>query len=187
MENKKLRLRDLNIKTRINFLFLATGLIGLSFSVDAGLFSNKFEAETQAEQVAIKLHNETVEGGYKLIDTQSLKALIDSNKNVLIVDAMPYEASYKAEHIPAATQFEFPIKPMPEWNAESTEGKTQETFARLLGADKSQTLVFYCGFVKCGRSHNAASWAVKMGYTDVYRYPGGIYAWKGAGFNTESD
>jgi rhodanese-related sulfurtransferase len=29
-------------------------------------------------------------------------------------------------------------------------------------------------------------WAKKMGYTDVYRYPGGIFAWKGAGFESES-
>lgn len=187
MQNSKLRLREQSAKTRFTFLAIATAFIGLSFSVDAGLFSNKFEAETEIEAVAIKLHKETQSGGYKLIDTQGLKSLIDSNKEVLIIDAMPYEASYKAEHIPSALQFEFPIKPMSEWNTESTEGKSDLEFARLLGADKGQTLVFYCGFVKCGRSHNAAAWAVKMGYTDVYRYPGGIYAWKGAGLATESD
>ncbi len=187
MQNSKLRLRDLSYRAKFGFMALATSLIVLSFSVDAGLFSNKFEAEIQTEQVAIKLHNETLTGGYQLVDTKGLKSILDSNKDVLIIDAMPYEASYKTEHIPSAMQFEFPIAPMPEWNANDTEGKTQETFARLLGADKGQTLIFYCGFVKCGRSHNAAAWAVKMGYTDVYRYPGGIYAWKGAGFKTVSD
>jgi rhodanese-related sulfurtransferase len=40
--------------------------------------------------------------------------------------------------------------------------------------------VIYCGFVKCTRSHNGAAWAVRNGYTNVYRYPGGIFAWKGA-------
>jgi hypothetical protein len=35
------------------------------------------------------------------------------------------------------------------------------------GAKLTQPEVF-------ARSHNAAMWAVKLGYTDVYRYPGGI-------------
>ena len=47
-------------------------------------------------------------------------------------------------------------------------------------------IIVYCSFVKCTRSHNGAVWAVKLGYTDVYRYSGGIYAWKGAGFETDS-
>jgi len=40
--------------------------------------------------------------------------------------------------------------------------------------------VIYCGFVKCTRSHNGAVWARKLGYKNVLRYPGGIFAWKGA-------
>jgi thiosulfate/3-mercaptopyruvate sulfurtransferase len=47
---------------------------------------------------------------------------------------------------------------------------------------KDKTIVIYCGFVKCTRSHNGAAWAVKLGYTNVYRYPGGIFAWKGADY-----
>ena len=39
----------------------------------------------------------------------------------------------------------------------------------------------YCGFTKCGRSHNAAVWAKKLGYTNVYRAPGGITVWKDMG------
>jgi rhodanese-related sulfurtransferase len=52
----------------------------------------------------------------------------------------------------------------------------------FLGPDKDKTLVFYCGFVKCTRSHNGAAFAKKLGYKNVYRFPGGIFAWKGAGF-----
>ena len=43
----------------------------------------------------------------------------------------------------------------------------------------------YCGFVKCTRSHNGAAWAVKLGYKNVYRYSGGIFAWRGAGYPIE--
>lgn len=171
----------------LNAFILAAGLLILPLTANAGLFSGKFEAEVQTEQVAIKLHNDTLAGGYQLIDTQGLKALLDTKEEVLVVDAMPYQDSYKKEHIPSAMQFEFPIASMPEWKVTGTDGKTQENFAALLGTDKNKTLVFYCGFVKCGRSHNAAAWAIKMGYNNVYRYPGGIYAWKGAGFDTESE
>ena len=51
--------------------------------------------------------------------------------------------------------------------------------------NKNKLIVIYCGFVKCTRSHNGASWAVKLGYKNVYRYPGGIFAWKGAKYPVE--
>ncbi len=51
--------------------------------------------------------------------------------------------------------------------------------------DLDKPVVIYCGFVKCTRSHNGAMWAKKMGYKNVFRYPGGIFAWKGAGFDIE--
>jgi rhodanese-related sulfurtransferase len=60
-----------------------------------------------------------------------------------------------------------------------------EDFAAFLGADKDKTIVFYCGFVKCTRSHNAALFAKKLGYKNVYRFPGGIFAWKGADYPVE--
>ena len=34
---------------------------------------------------------------------------------------------------------------------------------------------------KC-RSHNGAMWAVKLGYNNVYRMPGGIKGWKESGY-----
>jgi rhodanese-related sulfurtransferase len=74
---------------------------------------------------------------------------------------------------------------MAHWDTDETEGKSQEDFARLLGPDKGRTIVVYCGFIQCTRSHNGAAWAVRLGYTDVYRYPGGIFAWKGAGYPVE--
>ncbi|MCW8331169.1 rhodanese-like domain-containing protein [Photobacterium sp. SDRW27] len=171
----------------LNAFILCAGLLILPLTANAGLFSNKFKTEVQTEQVAIKLHNDTLAGGYQLIDTQGVKALLDNKSDVVIVDAMPYRDSYQKEHIPSALQFEFPIADMPEWATSQTSDKTKFSFTQLLGPDKDKTLVFYCGFVKCGRSHNAAAWAVKLGYNNVFRYPGGIYAWKGAGFETESE
>ena len=57
--------------------------------------------------------------------------------------------------------------------------------AAVLDTDKNRLIVFYCGFTKCTRSHNAAMWAVKLGYKNVYRQPGGIKAWKEADYQVE--
>jgi rhodanese-related sulfurtransferase len=98
---------------------------------------------------------------------------------------MPYEDSYKKEHIPGAKQFLFPIAILANWDAKETGGKSMEDFAAFLGPDKDKTLVFYCGFVKCTRSHNGAMFAKQLGYKNVYRFPGGIFAWKGADYKVE--
>ncbi len=154
-----------------------TGLYGMALGAD------KFEKEVEIEKGAVKLVREIQRGGYDIVTTEELKAMMDSGKDILIVDTMPYEASYKKNHIPGAKQFLFPIPDMAEWDVKETEGKTQEDFLEMLGPDKEKTIVFYCGFVKCTRSHNGAAWAVKLGYKNVFRQPGGIYAWKGAGYS----
>lgn len=149
------------------------------------LAKNKFEAEVDSEAIAVKLTREVQQGGYGTITTAELKELIDSDKEILIVDTMPFEASYKKGHVPGAKQFLFPIKEMTAWDTKETDGKTQEDFKALLGSDTDKTIVIYCGFVKCTRSHNGAAWAVKMGYKNVVRHPGGIFAWKGAQYPVE--
>jgi len=145
----------------------------------AFLGNDKFEQEVEIETGAIKLTREVLSGGYGIVSTEELKQMIDKGEDILIIDTMPYEDSYKKNHIPGAKQFLFPIPLMKEWDSKETGGKTQEEFISLLGPDKGKKIVFYCGFVKCTRSHNAALWAVKLGYTNVYRQPGGIFAWKG--------
>jgi thiosulfate/3-mercaptopyruvate sulfurtransferase len=163
-------------------------LLTISFAATAsgfGFGDNKFEKEVEKEEGAVKLTREVMRGGYDVITTAELKELLDSGKDILVVDTMPYEDSYKKEHIPGSVQFLFPIPEMTEWDAKETDNKTLDDFAVLLGSDKDKTIVIYCGFVKCTRSHNGAMWAKKLGYNNVLRQPGGIFAWKGAGFPTE--
>jgi thiosulfate/3-mercaptopyruvate sulfurtransferase len=133
--------------------------------------------EIETEKVAVHFANEVVKGGYKVISTEELKKWVDQKKDMLIVDTMPYEDSYKKQHIPGAVQFEFPKEEVTNLN-----DKTKAEFKKLLGPDKNRLIVIYCGFTKCGRSHNGAMWAVKMGYKNVYRYPGGIKAWTEASY-----
>ena len=146
------------------------------------LFDSKFEAETTKEIEAVKLVRDTNAGGYDLLTAAELKKMIDDGKGMVIIDTMPYEDSYKKEHVPGALQFLFPIPAMNEWDVKETAGKTQADFEAMLGPDKDKPIVIYCGFVKCTRSHNGAVWAKKLGYKNVYRFPGGIFSWKGAGF-----
>ena len=169
-------------KTIFSLVVVGLFVIGLT---SPSLAKNKFEKEVEKEQEAVKLVREIQRGGYDVIATKELKDMIDSGKNVLIIDTMPYEASYKKAHIPGAEQFLFPIPEMKEWNTKEAGGKTVEDFKALLGPDKNKTIVVYCGFVKCTRSHNGAMWAEKLGYKNVLRFPGGIFAWKGARYPTE--
>jgi len=162
-------------------LFMALLLI----SSPALSFDNKFEKEVKAEKQAVKLLREVQRGGYGIVTTAELKQWQDEGKDMLIIDTMPYADSYKKAHVPGAEQFLFPIPDMNAWNSNETDGKSQDDYGKLLGADKEKTIVIYCGFVKCTRSHNGAVWAKKMGYKNVYRYPGGIFAWKGAGYKAE--
>ena len=162
------------------------GILVFGLAVPAmAVFENKFEKEVEKEAVAVKLVREVQRGGYDVVTTTELKQWIDGGKDMVIVDTMPYEDSYKKMHVPGAVQFLFPIPDMNAWDPQATDGKTQEDFINLLGADKEKPVVIYCGFVKCTRSHNGAAWAVKLGYKNVYRYSGGIFAWKGAKYPIE--
>ena len=139
------------------------------------------EANVQAEFLAMKAASEKERGGYKLISLQDLKAKLDAKKDLLVVDTMPYEDSYKKQHIPTAVQFELPIPEM-----KTMDDGMEKQYRAFLGPDKDKMIAVYCGFVKCGRSHNGAMWAVKLGYTNVYRCLGGIRGWKEAGYPVEA-
>jgi rhodanese-related sulfurtransferase len=160
---------------------VSAAVLLLAIQPAAALFGDKFEDELEKEKGCVKLLREVERGGYRVVDTKTLKQWVDSGKDMVILDAMPKEASYDKAHVPGAEQFLFPSPEMEEWDAAETSG-TPEDFMKLLGPDKSKPVVVYCGFVKCTRSHNGAMWAVNLGYENVYRYPGGIFAWKGADY-----
>ena len=167
-------------------LLVLAGVVAMvGGSLGAALAMDKFEAEVEKEAGAVKLVREVQRGGYDVLTTAELKEWIDSGKSMVIVDTMPLEDSYRKQHLPSAVQFLFPIPDMDTWDANETDGKTTDDFMTLLGPDKDKPIVVYCGFVKCTRSHNGAAWARKLGYTNVYRYPGGIYAWRGADYPVE--
>jgi rhodanese-related sulfurtransferase len=156
------------MKNKMALWLLAAGFI-LVFSGNVFAWGTK---ELDTEKIAVNFLREVERGGYKAVSTTELKAWIDQKKELLIVDTMPYEDSYKKRHVPGAVQFEFPIPELTQFDE-----KKKAEFEKLLGPNKDRLIVIYCGFTKCTRSHNGAMWAVRMGYKNVYRYPGGIKAW----------
>ena len=155
-------------------LWMVVGVCVLLFSGKAVAF-DWGSGELDTEKVAANFSREVIKGGYKVVTTEELKGWVDKKENMLVVDTMPFEDSYKKNHIPGAVQIE-----LPKEEIQQLDDKTKAELEKLLGPDKGRKIVFYCGFTKCGRSHNGAMWAVKLGYTNVYRYPGGITAWKQA-------
>ena len=151
-----------------------------------GCGTNKFEQEVTIEASSVKFAREAVRGQYAILSTSELKELRDQEADCLLLDAMPAASSFDLAHIPGAVNFEFPKEQMDAWTAESMPGRTKEAYQKLLGDDLDRLIVVYCGFVKCARSHNAAIVAQELGYTNVKRYAGGIYAWRGTGLAVES-
>lgn len=162
-----------------NIMISVAAAVILTFGV-AGSVSAFGTKDLDIEKMAVNFQREVARGGYSVVNTSELKSWIDQKKDMLIVDTMPFEDSYRKQHIPEALNFVFPI---PEMTA--IDDKTKGDFLKMLGQNKDRLIVFYCGFTQCTRSHNAAMWAVKLGYKNVYRYPGGIKAWDQADYPVE--
>jgi rhodanese-related sulfurtransferase len=165
------------METKKSALFVCLS-IGLAFLAATGTAWTA-ERELENEKIAVKFGREVDRGGYKVVTTQELKSWIDQKKDMLIVDTMPPD-NFKKQHIPGAVNFGIQ---RPELTQMSD--KMRDDFEKLLGPNKDRTIVFYCGFTDCERSHNGAMWATKFGYKNAYRQPGGIKGWLEAGYPVE--
>ncbi|MEN8142325.1 MAG: transglutaminase domain-containing protein, partial [Thermodesulfobacteriota bacterium] len=105
------------------------------------------------------------DGGYGLIDTDSLKGLLDRGSEISVFDARNPE-EYQEVHIRGAG---------------SLPQKKFDEFIHLLPKDKSQPVVFYCNGVKCGKSKKAAKMALALGYENVLVYAEGMPVWEEKG------
>lgn len=66
----------------------------------------------------------------------------------------------------------------------SFDDRTQQEFGQYLQqvtqGNKNRPMVFYCLNTQCWMSYNAALRAIRLGFTQVYWYRGGIEAWQRA-------
>jgi rhodanese-related sulfurtransferase len=79
-----------------------------------------------------------------------------------------------------------PLSPI-EFDHEAIPGSINIPLAHLshrLPRDKGQTMVFYGLGDRCNYARRAAANAVALGYTDSLAFPGGLAAWKAAGYQT---
>lgn len=164
---------------KTNKLMLALLASG-TLACGTALAGNSLLLETVTEGLALKVANEVQQGGYKLLSVADLKKMVDAKEDFVLIDAHPPE-EFVLAYIAGATNFGFQSNRNGRWE-EDALGKSQEDYRKVLGADLNKKIVIYCGFTKCGRSHNAAMWAKQLGYTNLYRAPGGVSAWMDAGY-----
>lgn len=127
--------------------------------------------EIPIETAAMALMKDTEEGKYSLVSTSELDNLLKEKKDsIVLIDTMPAD-KYAESHIDGALN-----APLPK---EMSELKDSEKAVLLALAEehKDKTIILYCGFTSCTRSHVGAQILVENGFKDVVRYPGGIVAW----------
>jgi rhodanese-related sulfurtransferase len=103
---------------------------------------------------------------FKIIHVDDLVAALKSPQAPSVFDANNKDTREKYGSIPGAVL-------LPNYKKFSTK--------KLLPADKSKALVFYCANPMCMASHEAAERAFKAGYKDVSVMTDGIKGWKEAG------
>jgi len=141
---------------------LAALFAAMAFTGANALAMTSAVLETEVEMVALKVANETVQGGYKLLKVADLKAMIDAKEDFVLIDAHP-RWEYEMGYINGATNFGFQSNMVGEWAKDVADGApTQDDYRKVLGPDLNKKIVIYCGFTKCGRSHNASAWSEKL-------------------------
>ncbi len=136
--------------------------------------------EVSIETAAMKLVKAAETGAYELVNTEDLKAWVDADEDMIIIDTMPAD-SFKKNRIPGAVNAVLPLK------IDDLTAEERAAFVEALGTDKSKKIVLYCGFVNCERSHVGGLIAKEEGFTNILRHPGGIVAWMDAGYDVEKD
>jgi thiosulfate/3-mercaptopyruvate sulfurtransferase len=134
--------------------------------------------ESPIEKAAMKLMSDVKAGGYKIIGTEELNKWAVEKKDMLLIDTMPAEAFAKIRIKGAVNS------PVAKTEKEFTPAE-KENILKIAGNDKSKTVVVYCGYTSCRRSHLGAKTLVENGFSSVYRYPGGIVSWNEGGYPVE--
>ncbi len=101
--------------------------------------------------------------GATTVDADKIITLIDTKKNMVIVDNRRAE-DFDAGHIEGAIRV---------LDTDLSEAKMAE-----LAPQKDRPLLFYCNGVNCGRAAKAVQMALGWGYRDVYYYALGMDEWK---------
>ncbi|MBI5454823.1 MAG: rhodanese-like domain-containing protein [Deltaproteobacteria bacterium] len=102
------------------------------------------------------------------IDRDELKGMMDSGESFVLVNVLGRHDFEKA-HICGSINI-----PLEEIGREAL---------RLI--NKDETVVLYCGGPACAASSIAGEKLSDLGYKDIWRFEGGLEAWKEAGYCLE--
>jgi thiosulfate/3-mercaptopyruvate sulfurtransferase len=135
--------------------------------------------EVPIESAAVKFVSDVKDGGYKIVDTAGLKKWFDEGKKITIISTLPASDDKALGKLPSALNAMIPR------TEQELAPADKDNLLKVAGSDKEKTIVIYCGFVGCRRSHIGAKILVDAGFKDVYRYPAGIIGWKELGYPVE--
>ena len=127
-----------------------------------------------------KTHGPTpsrIPGGVVVTTGALQKLLSDRQSGVIVLDVFG-----APQMLPNA------VHAMPAAQGGSFSDQTQQGYGQFLqqitGGDRNRPIVTYCAGVQCWLSYNAALRAIKLGYSNVLWYRGGLEAWTQAGLPT---
>lgn len=113
--------------------------------------------------------------GGQIVTTKGVLALLADRS----LGAVVFDVLGSGETLPGA------IPAVPASQAGSFEDGTQQQFGQFLEqvtqGRRNVPLVFYCASPQCWMSYNASLRAIRLGYTNVMWYRGGLEAWRMAG------
>jgi rhodanese-related sulfurtransferase len=98
---------------------------------------------------------------FDTVSSESLKAMLDEKRPMVLVDARTRD-EYEEAHIISAINI--------------TE-KDYDRWVPALPSDRNALLVFYCNGVKCGKSKKVAAKAYETGYRNILVYDEGFPVW----------
>jgi rhodanese-related sulfurtransferase len=104
---------------------------------------------------------------FAAVSSEQLKAMIDTKKDFMLIDART-ATEYQEAHIIGALSI--------------PDNKFDDSLS-LLPADKSKLLVFYCNGVKCGKSKKSAIKAAAAGFKKISIYSDGFPVWEEKGLH----
>jgi rhodanese-related sulfurtransferase len=104
-------------------------------------------------------------GALVAVSLAHIRKLMDDKADFVLVDSRP-ERTFEKGAIPGAINI--------------SDSKFDKLAPGMLPADKTKTLIFYCGGFKCDLSSKSATKAKSLGYKNVFIFPEGYPAWQAA-------
>jgi PQQ-dependent catabolism-associated CXXCW motif protein len=110
--------------------------------------------------------------GGKVVTTGELKAMMEQNPRPYVIDVLG-----GGVHRTIAGAFWMLGAGAGDMNKDE-EARFAKAIAAFAGGDKDRPMVFFCVDSECWLSYNAALRAIRLGYTNVMWYRGGIASWR---------